>query len=61
MIERIEVITERNGQLVFNLCASEASDDPIRAARLRVKAEAGDEKAKKKLAKIDKTPMYRIK
>ncbi len=56
-IEPIE--KDKNGDLVFNLCADEANSDPIRAARLLKKAKAGDKKALKKLKEMENTPMYR--
>jgi hypothetical protein len=52
---------DKNGEMVFNLCSDAASDDWIRAGRLRRKAEAGDEEARKELEELENTPMYRLK
>jgi len=50
---------DKNGDLVFNICADEANSDPIRAARLLKKAKAGDKKALKRIEEMENTTMYR--
>jgi hypothetical protein len=58
--EKIEPISEKDGQIVFNLCSDAANLDWIRAARLKKKAaDEGDEKAAAELAELENTPVYK--
>ncbi len=50
---------DKNGEPIFNLSADAANDDWIRAARLKRRAEEGDEEARKELERLENTPMYR--
>ncbi len=50
-----------NGKVKESFPLTEADHDWIRAGRLREKAKKGDNKAQKKLEKMEKTYMYREK
>ena len=56
MVKKVNAIIKRDRQgniLEFHLAATESNDDWLRSARLRERADAGDEKARKELKKID--------
>ncbi|GEM_PF-3091875 len=52
---------DENGETVYNIDADAANADWIRAARLKRKAEQGDEEAAKELEKRQNTKMVRVK
>jgi len=56
-----EVEFDENGEEVYNMGADWAGADPFAYGRLRKKADAGDEEAKRKMEEMDNTPMYRLK
>jgi hypothetical protein len=51
-MEKVPLITTKNGKRYFNIADSEANSDPIRAGRL---VKSG---SRKKLKKLDEAPMY---
>ncbi len=54
-------IYNKKGEVIgFNLNADAANDDWIRAARLKRKADEGDEEARKKLDELENTGMFEI-
>ncbi len=55
-IEPIEY--DQDGNITYNLNATAADDDWIRAGRLAEKAKAGDEEARKQLEEMENTPMH---
>jgi len=56
------IIKDKEGNIeMINLCCDAANADWLRAARLMEKAEVGDKKAKRELAKLEDTPMYYLK
>jgi len=62
MIERDvrAVDVDENGDTVFDLAADAANADWIRAARLRERADAGDEEALAKLETLFNTSMVEV-
>lgn len=50
-------IEDEDGNIIKRIPMTVADDDWIRAGRLRKKAEAGDKKAAKKLAEMEKTQL----
>ena len=58
--EYISPISSEDGAQVINANCTQSNDDPIRAARLKEKAEQGDEEAREKLEEMDNTDMVRI-
>ena len=52
---------EEDGKVVFEISMTEADDDWIRAGRLRVAAEKGDDKARKELERIQNSKMVSLK
>ncbi len=58
--EKIPVIEEKDGVLVLNACACEANEDWLRARRLLIAAEQGDEKAREELERMDSSIQYRL-
>ncbi len=54
-------IYNKKGEVIgFNLNADAAIDDWIRSARLKSKADEGDEEARKKLDELENTSMFEI-
>lgn len=57
-MKKLEPIREKDGKLVIDLDATAADADWMRAGRLRRRAEAGDEEARKELEVMENTPLY---
>ena len=58
--KRVEPVEyDEEGNLVYNLNSDLANDDWIRAARLKRKAEQGNEEAAKELERMENTRMYK--
>ncbi len=55
--KKIEAVTFYDGRMVINVCCSAANDDWIRAARLKMAADNGDEAARKELERLQGTSM----
>ncbi len=54
-------IYNKKGEIIgFNLHSDAANEDWLRAARLKRKADEGDEEAQKKLDELQNTGMYEI-
>ena len=49
---------DEDGNIIEEIPMTAASDDWIRAGRLRKKAEEGDKEAAEELRKMENTPMY---
>ncbi len=50
-------ITDEDGNIIEEIPMSAANEDWIRARRLKIRAEAGDKEAAKKLRELENTPM----
>ena len=58
---KLNPIYNEEGEIIgYNLNADAANDDWIRAARLKRKADEGDEEARKKLDELENSGMYEI-
>jgi len=57
IIKKAEPVREEDGLTVFDLAATEDSDDWIRAGRLMEAAAAGDEEAKAEHERMKVSPM----
>ncbi len=51
-------IYDDNGNIIEEIPMTAANDDWIRARRLKIRAEAGDKEAAKKLREMENTQMY---
>jgi hypothetical protein len=59
-MKKCEVVSEENGELVFDLDATEDSVSWMQHGRLKLKALAGDEEARKECERMENTPLYVI-
>jgi len=53
-------LEDEHGNIIKSIPITEADDDWIRAARLKRKADQGDEEAAEKLKKLESTQMFTI-
>jgi hypothetical protein len=58
MLKKVQLVMEDDGFTVINLDSTEADADWLRAARLKKRADAGDEAAKLEFERMGRTPMF---